>query len=217
MPGAADLLQTHCSMPLIDVPTVHAVTDDEILTDPRFKMRAVAVFRTLGAAGAVHLRARSIPASHLYTLAAALAPLQDITGCRLVINDRVDIALAVGAWGAQLTGRSLALGDARRIAPLLALGVSVHTLAEARDAARKGAGWVLAGNVFETPSHPGNEGRGEAFVRELAASGSKVIAIGGIAASQAPSLRAAGAHGIAAIRGIWHRADPAAEASAYRP
>ena len=202
-------------MPLIDVPTVHAVTDDEILADPGFKMRAEAVFHSLGAAGAVHLRVRHTPADRLYALATILAPLQDRTACRLVINDRVDIALATGAWGAQLAGDSIALTDAHRIGPTLRLGVSVHTIEAARDVAAVGAAWMFAGNVFETPSHQGRQGRGESFIREVAATRVPVIAIGGVTPADVPGLKAAGAHGIAAIRGIWHSSDPGDAALAY--
>jgi thiazole tautomerase (transcriptional regulator TenI) len=204
-------------MPLIDVPTVHAVTDDSILADPRFKLHAEAVFRTLGAAGAVHLRGRGTAAREIHALARALAPLQDVTGCRLVINDRVDIALSTGAWGVQLPGDSLRPADVRRIAPALHLGVSVHTLEECRRAWREGAEWVIAGHVFATPSHPGTAGHGEDFVREMAGVGAPLIAIGGIGAADAPAVRGAGAHGIAAIRGIWYSPDPASAASTYLP
>jgi thiamine-phosphate diphosphorylase len=160
--------------------------------------------RALGPRGAVHLRARIVPSVRLLALATALAEAQEETGCWLVANDRVDLALAVDAAGAQLTSRSLAVADARRIAPDLALGASVHDAEQARAAEREGADWVVAGHVFETASHPGAAGRGMSFlaaVRE--ATTLPIVAIGGIAPEHVPRLLDAGAHGVAAIRGIW--------------
>jgi thiamine-phosphate diphosphorylase len=190
------------------IPAVHAITDDSILSRPDFLDRARAVMRALGARGAVHLRGWHTPAARVYEAAAALAPVQESTGCWVVINDRVDIALAACARGVQLTSRSLSIADARRSAPGLALGASVHTVDEAVAAAKAGAHWVVAGHVFDTPSHPGAAGRGDALIRGIArAVPLPCIAIGGIRPEHVPALRAAGAWGVAAIRGIWGARD----------
>lgn len=206
-------------MPLIDVPTVHAVTDPQILADPGFKSKAASVFRALGHAGAVHLRGPGIPLIDLYRLAQLLAPLQAETGCRLVVNDRVDVALAAGAWGVQLRRVSLSIEDARAAAgtakPALEFGVSVHSAIEAAEAVAAHAAWVFAGNVFETPTHPGRSAKGAEFIRDVARTSAVTIAIGGVRPSDVPLLRENGAHGVAAIRGIWAAKDPAAAACAY--
>lgn len=198
-------------------PILHAVTDDAILTAPGFPAAASDVMRALGARGAVHLRAARLSAARLHALAATLAPLQAETGCLLVVNDRVDIALTVGAAAAQLTSRSLSVADARRTAPDLALGASVHSLEEAATARADGASWIVAGHVFETPTHPGADARGLDYLRSLvgAADGLPVIAIGGVRPEHVATLRAAGAHGVAAIRGIWAAENAERAAIAY--
>ena len=189
------------------VPVVHAVTDDEIVAQPGFARAAEAVMRTLGPRGAVHLRAHALCARDLFALAERLVATQESSGCWLVVNERIDVARAVGARAAQLTRRSVLAADARRIAPGLALGVSVHTARGAIAAATFGANWVVAGHVHATPSHPGEPGRGDGLVIAAGAAGVPVIAIGGVLPAHIRALRDAGAHGVAAIRGVWGRGD----------
>ncbi|MEJ7809894.1 MAG: thiamine phosphate synthase [Gemmatimonadaceae bacterium] len=199
-----------------DVPVIHAVTDDTTVTRANFPERALGVMRSLGARGAVHLRARIVPAATLYAIAVALAEAQRETGCWLVLNDRVDIALAAGARGVQLTSRSMHVRDARAIAPALAVGASIHSAEEARDAEQAGATWMVAGHIFETSSHPGAAGRGELFVQAIAAAARlPCIVIGGVRPANVASLRAMGAYGVAAITGIWGAADAERAATDY--
>jgi thiamine-phosphate diphosphorylase len=202
-------------MPLIDVPTIHAVTDPRILSDPGFMSHAEAVFRALGTTGAVHVRAPGISASRLYVVSIYLKKLEEVTGCRLIINDRPDISRASGAWGVQLGQRSMTVGEARLVDPGAAAGVSVHSMAEATSAVDAAADWVFVGHVFETPSHSGLPARGIDLIRTLRRLPVPVIAIGGVLPSHVRALREAGAHGIAAIRGIWETSDPGAAARAY--
>jgi thiamine-phosphate diphosphorylase len=199
------------------IPILHAVTTDDIVADPAFVARAAALMRAGAARVAVHVRAREPSAARLYAVAAELAEVQAACGAWVVVNDRVDVARAAGARGAQLTGRSMLLADARRAAAgALRLGASVHSADEARRAGAAGADWVVAGHVFRTPSHPGAPGRGLDFVRELvAAAGVPVVAIGGVTPTDVPALRAAGVHGVAAIRGVWGAADVERAVTAY--
>jgi thiazole tautomerase (transcriptional regulator TenI) len=170
----------------------------------------------LGPRGALHLRAGRITGVRLQTLAGGLEAAQAITGAWLVVNDRVDLALGARARGAQLTSRSLRVADARRAAPGLALGASVHSLDEARAAAGEGATWLVAGHVFATATHPAEEGRGLTFVRALAAAVTiPIIAIGGVRPEHCRVLREAGAYGLAAIRGIWEAPNAERAASDY--
>lgn len=197
-------------------PPLHAVTNDAILSRPEFFEVAVRVMCALGEKGALQLRTRWLPAARLYELAVALGEAQQSSGCWIVVNDRVDIALASRARGAQLTSRSLTVEQARSVAPELPLGASVHSAEEAVEAARSGAGWVVAGHVYETPSHPGQPGRGAELVRAItAATPIPCIAIGGIRPDHVPALRAAGAHGVAVIRGIWNASDAERAATDY--
>jgi thiamine-phosphate diphosphorylase len=217
--------------PRVALPIVHAVTTDAIVALPDFLDRASAVMHALGPRGAVQLRAHRTSGARVFALARALVELQERTGAWLVVNDRLDVALAIGARGVQLTSRSIGVRDARRVAALAAqytersgagpaIGASVHAVEEAEHAAREGADWVVAGHVFGTPSHAGAEGRGRAFVRSVVerlggAAGTPVVAIGGVLPTHFPELRALGVYGAAAIRGIWEASDAAQAATDY--
>ena len=202
---------------------VHAVTTDSIALAPDFPDRARDVMRALGGRGALHLRAPLVGGRRLHALAVALMDDARSSGCALVVNDRLDVALAAGAHGVQLTGRSMGPADARLAlertgAPgeRMALGASVHDLDEARAAAAAGADWLVAGHLFPTPSHAGAPGRGVIFLRTVAAAvPCPVIGIGGVLPRHVPLLLAAGAHGAAVIRGIWDAEHPERAASDY--
>jgi thiazole tautomerase (transcriptional regulator TenI) len=170
----------------------------------------------MGPRGAVHLRTHRLSAGELNSLAARLAEVQAESGCWLVINDRVDVALATGARAIQLTSRSMPIADALAIAPSLPVGASVHSPAEAATAERDGAAWSVAGHVFPGDSQVGEEGRGEAFIASVIERTSlPVIAIGGIKPRHVRAMRDAGAWGVAVIRGIWGASDAEAAATDY--
>ncbi|MEO8336901.1 MAG: thiamine phosphate synthase [bacterium] len=191
-------------MPTSGVPVVHAVTNDEVVAREDFIDIACAVMRALGAKGALHLRASRLTGARFQALAEGLAAAQGLTGAWFIVNDRIDVALVSGARGAQLTSHSLTASDARRIAPKLVLGASVHDVEEGRVAAEAGADWLVAGHVFATPSHAGQGQRGVNWVKSLVAATSvPVIAIGGVRPDHAATLKSAGVHGVAVIRGIW--------------
>ena len=197
-----------------ELPVLHAITSDDIIVRGDLVASALGIMHAGGPRVAVHLRSSRLGAREFARLAEQLAGEQAASGARLVINDRVDVARAVGAWGVQLTTRSLRVADARRIAPALVVGASVHAVTDAVVAEREGAAWVVAGHVFDTPSHRDEAGRGEAFVREVCGRVSvPVVAIGGITPARVAAVMAAGARGIAAIRGAWgDSADAASQA-----
>ncbi|MEO5579949.1 MAG: thiamine phosphate synthase, partial [Gemmatimonadaceae bacterium] len=149
-------------------------------------------------------------------LAVTLSELQRATGCWLIVNDRVDVARAVGARGIQLASHSLEISEAQIVAPDIPIGTSIHSLDEARKAECAGAAWCVAGTVFETPSHEGRVPARIRFIKEVAAAVSiPVIAIGGIGPADVGPLRAAGAHGVATIRGAsWDGDEDAISAGA---
>ena len=202
--------------PATAVPIIHAVTTDEVVAREDFIDTACAVMRALGSRGALHLRAHRLTGERFRSLAEGLVAAQQFTGCWLVINDRVDVALVAGARGAQLTSRSLLAGDARRIAPALKIGASVHDVGEGKLASASGADWLVAGQVFATISSAEAPPRGVAWLQSLAqATGTPVVAIGGIRPDHAGVLRAAGVHGVAVIRGIWDATNAEQAASDY--
>lgn len=203
-------------MRTIGVPVVHAVTNDEVIAREDFIDVACAVMRTLGARGALHLRANRLSGARFQALAEGLAAAQGLTSAWLIVNDRIDVALACGARGAQLTSRSLAAADARRIAPMLALGASVHDLDEGRVAVTSGADWLVAGQVFAGTALGGASQHGMAWVKALvSATTVPVIVIGGVQPRHASDLRAIGVHGVAVIRGIWDAPNAERAASDY--
>ena len=198
------------------LPVVHAVTNDEIMLRPGFLRKAMGIMRVLGGKGAIHIRSQLLDSPTLYSLTLALLELNEQTKCWCIINDRVDIALACGVQGVQLTHKSIAVPDVQAIAPALLIGASVHSADEARDAEQAGADWCVAGHVFETESHPGAPRREKTFVSDVVAAVSfPVIAIGGIRPEHVHSLVHRGAHGVAAIRGIWNDENPELAASRY--
>ena len=201
---------------MLDVPRIHAVTDDLILAHPEFTSRARGVMTALGPRGAVHLRARYLTAAQLYAIALALGDAQESTGCWLVVNERLDVALAAKTHAAQLTTRSLTVADARVVAGDLPLGASIHSAQEALEAERDGADWIVAGHVYPTESHTGAAGRGVELVAEVTAKTTlPCIAIGGVRPANIGTLRDAGAWGVAAITGIWGAASAEAAATDY--
>lgn len=201
------------------VPVVHAVTTDELVARADFIDLACGVMRVLGPRGALHLRASRASGARLQALGEALAVAQRLTGAWLVVNDRIDVALAVGARGAQLTSRSLTAGDARCAAPSLKLGASAHELEEGVAAAEGGADWLVAGRVVAgvpREQHSPWAGRGMELIESLAAAVRvPVIAIGGVHPKHCRALRLAGAHGVAVIRGIWDAPNAERAASDY--
>jgi len=198
------------------LPILHAVTSDEIVMRGDFVARATRVMHAGGARVAVHLRVQRLGGRALHDLACRLVELQNETGAWLIINDRADVALTSGARGVQLTSRSMSPADARRAVPALPLGASVHSPDDAAAAVEVGARWLVAGHVFETESHPAHAGRGIAFIEQLAtAHAVPVIAIGGVRPEHIQPLRAAGAYGVAVIRGVWHASDAGAAVIDY--
>lgn len=198
------------------IPPLHVVTDDAVVARGDFLDMAGRIVEAGGSLLVLHLRAPRASGGRMYELARALRDPVIGAGARLVVNDRVDVGVAAGADGAQVGGRGLAPADARRLlGPDDLLGVSVHAVDEARAAQGDGADFVLAGTIWQTPSHPDRRRAGTGLIREVAALGIPVIAIGGVTPERVAEARDAGAAGVATIRGVWEAPDPAAAVSEY--
>jgi thiamine-phosphate diphosphorylase len=195
------------------LPRLHAVTDAGVLAAPDFGVRAAAI-ASAGPAVALHARDRTAGGAALARAAERMLALARPPEAAVFVNGRPDVAAALGAQGVQLAGDDLAPADARRILGHGWIGRSVHSAGEAQAAVAEGADFLMVGNVYETPSHPGRPAAGLDLVRAAAALGRPVIAIGGIDAARATEARDAGAYGVAAIRALWNAADPAAAALA---
>jgi thiamine-phosphate pyrophosphorylase len=152
---------------------------------------------------AVQLREKDLDAAALYDLSVTL---RDLTRgrCPLIVNSRLDVALAAGADGVHLPESGLPIAAARRICPRgFLLGRSVHSLAGAMTAEGEGASYIQLGTIFETTSKPGVEPAGLALVRSTASVLSiPCLAVGGIDARNAGEVITAGATGVAVVSAI---------------
>ena len=152
----------------------------------------------------VQLREKLLRPRVLYELTRRAAELTRGSATRLLVNDRADIALAAGADGVHLTTRSLDAATVRGISPPnFLIGVSTHSLAEARAARDEAADFAVFGPVFDTPAklHYGAP-VGLAALRAAAHTLAPVplLALGGITRANLSEVIAAGAQGVAAIR-----------------
>ena len=164
-----------------------------------------------GGAPSVQLRAKDSSARDAAQLARELLAETRAAGALLFVNDRVDIALAVGADGAHLGDEDLPLAAARRIVPPgFLLGMSTDTAELARQAERDGADYLGVGPVYGTASKAdAGAPIGTARIAEVAASVRiPIVGIGGIHAGNAAAIVHAGAAGVAVISAVMHATDP---------
>jgi thiamine-phosphate pyrophosphorylase len=173
-----------------------------------------------GGVTAVQLRDKDAAARPLYSLAATLLRALEGTGVPLIVNDRLDVALAAGAHGAHVGQDDLPAEEARRIAgPDLLLGLSVSTQEEMAAANALPSGtvdYLGVGPVFatltktDTSEELGVDGLADLCrLTEL-----PCVAIGGIHAGNVAAVRASGVHGVAVVSEICTASDPAAAAAA---
>jgi len=153
----------------------------------------------------VQLRAKNLPTRDLVAAAREIAALCRSEGVLFIVNDRLDVALAAQADGAHLGQEDLPLAAARKIAGnRLLIGISTHSVEEARQAERQGADYVGFGAIYATASKakvtaPQGKRR---LAEATAAVAIPVIAIGGITREKLPEIHAAKAAG-AAVIGAW--------------
>mgnify|MGYP004514943195 FL=1 len=157
----------------------------------------------------VQYRAKAASSAEMYAEALQLKALCDSFNVPLIINDRLDIAMAVGAAGVHLGQDDLPCAAARKIlGEDYLIGVSAHNPAEAKAALQSGADYLGCGAVFGTATKAdvqklGTEGLA-AICREK---GLPVVGIGGVTADNYREVRAAGADGAAIVSGILAQPD----------
>ena len=163
-----------------------------------------------GGVRAVQLREKDLGVREVLRLGYRLREVTKRYNTRLFINDRFDIALAVEADGVHLTSGGIPVDAVRRtVGSKLMIGVSTHSLNEARAAERSGADFVSFGPVYRTPSKM-RYGRpvGLTSLEEVCCKVSiPVFAIGGIKINRVPSVISRGAAGVALISGILGEED----------
>lgn len=200
----------------VPVSRLHVITDDAVLARSDFPDAALRVLEA-GPAVTLHLRGPGTGARTLFELTNRLRPAAHETGALLVVNDRVDVALAAGADGVHLAEASLPVAAARALLPAPALvGASVHDLGRIREATSEGADYLIVGTIYATPSHPERPGRGPAWLGNVAtATDLPLLAIGGVSCDRVAPCLDAGAHGVAVLRGVWDAGDTGEAVAGY--
>jgi thiamine-phosphate pyrophosphorylase len=195
---------------------LHLVTDSG-LCGPR-GVEAVVAAAARGGATCVQLREKQLDTRLFVERARALKALLTPLGVPLIINDRIDIALAVGADGVHVGQSDMAAADVRRLMPHALVGLSVENAAQVRAAARCPVDYLGVSPVFSTPSKPdAAPALGLDGLRALRAlTRLPLVAIGGIDLDNAAQVMAAGADGLAVVRALCAAPDPAAAAQALR-
>jgi thiamine-phosphate diphosphorylase len=201
-------------MPL---PRLHLITDDDVLRDEQFLPRVAAVLESCGPDVAVQLRGHGTSGRVLHTIGEELAALALRTGAFLLVNDRIDLAMAIRANGVQLGVRSISPPEARRLLGHGAwIGYSAHGALEAARAASEGADFVLLGTIFHSAAHARRPPLGiEGLAQCARSTGVPVCAIGGVTPERIAPIAAAGAYGVAVLGGVWRAPDPRAAAAEY--
>jgi thiamine-phosphate pyrophosphorylase len=147
-----------------------------------------------------------------FDLAARILELCRAAGATCLVNDRLDVALAVGADGGHVGAEDLPVGAARRVlGPRAVLGATVRDPVAARAAVAQGASYLGVGPAFRTGTKAGlPDPIGVAGIGAVAAAVDvPVIAIGGITAARVPELAGAGAYGVAVVGAVCAAPDPA--------
>ena len=164
-----------------------------------------------GGVDAVQLREKDLGGKDLFLLAESARKLTNRYSARLYVNDRIDVASAVEADGVQLGNASMPIAAARQIlGAQRCIGVSVHSLAEAQEAQKAGADFIVFGPVYFTPSKASyGPPQGLARLQQIVANISlPIYAIGGINQTNIADVKHLGVRGVALISAILGAADP---------
>lgn len=171
-----------------------------------------------GGVKAVQLREKDLPVRELLALARELRTITREFGAKLFINDRVDVAMIVGADGVHLGGASMPVDAARKIVGKdMLIGASTHNMEEALAAQKGGADLITFGPIFDTPSKAKyGSPVGAAAIRKLKNEiNIPIFALGGINSGNVLQVMSAGADGIAMISAIFSAEDIQKTAAAF--
>jgi thiamine-phosphate pyrophosphorylase len=190
------------------------LTDTRSGRDPLREVRAALD----AGAGAVQVRAKEHSDRDALALTRRVLDLARPLGALVLVDDRVDVALAAGADGVHLGATDLPVEVVRRMVPReFVVGATARDPRTARAAERAGATYLGVGPAHATTTKQGlPEPLGPPGVAAVAAvTRLPVIAIGGVTPEHVPALRQAGAHGVAVVAALSAAADPAAVAAAF--
>ncbi len=192
------------------LPSTYLISDRRLLPDGK----QLSVIESLLEAGLglLQLREKDLSAAELFQLALQLRQLTRRYNCKLLINDRIDLALAVEADGVHLGGHSLPTAVVRELlGPQKLIGVSTHSAAEISSAAAAGADFITFGPIFHTPSKADfGAPVGLAELRQACRiSPIPLFALGGINLQNAAEVMTCGADGVAMISALLTDSSPA--------
>lgn len=188
---------------------LHVITD--ITIQSRFTHTRLAEMAIAGGADTLQFRQKDGSARELVESAQGVQAVCSAHGVPLIVNDRADIALAVGAAGAHFGQDDLPVAIGRRILPPeMVIGASARTEEKILEAISAGADYIGFGPIYQTSSKPDAElPKGlKALQRMCDITQCPVIAIGGITAETAYEVIRAGAYGIAVISAVCAQPDP---------
>ena len=198
-------------MPSLVLPPLYAILDPE-----QTKGRAPeSVLRELldGGAAILQLRVKTMAPSDFFQLAQRARAETRARGCKLIVNDRADIALACDADGVHLGQDDLPLAVGRQLMGTKIVGISTHDIDQAQEAELNGAAYIGFGPMFGTTTkNTGYAARGIDMLRQIrAAVKLPIVAIGGINEQNVKQVWQAGADSAAIISDILGADDPAAK------
>ena len=170
-----------------------------------------------GGSRMIQLREKEWPSGRLLPLAEKLRAACAAVGATFIVNDRVDLALAVGADGVHLGQDDLPARAARPLLrPGMILGISTHSVEQARAAQADGADYVAVGSMFATTSKADFQLVGPGLMRKLRGEiRVPLVGIGGITPDNVSEVIRAGADGVAVISAVCAATDPQAAAARF--
>lgn len=195
------------------IPRLHLIVGAKALVRPTLSQE-IEEIGGLGTSVAVHLRARDLGGGALLEAARQLRAQENLV---LLVNDRIDVALAADAHGAHLAQHSVDASTARALLGSDRLiGASVHGLQESQAPRVTDADFLIVGSMYPTLSHPGRVPEGVTILPDIAGGTTRpCIAIGGISPERVEVLCSRGAYGIAVRSGVWSQTNPAAAVRKY--
>ncbi|HEY1235274.1 MAG TPA: thiamine phosphate synthase [Candidatus Binatia bacterium] len=197
----------------LELPPLYGIIDPE-QTRSRPAERLLTALVQAGAT-ILQLRVKALPPADFLELAKQARAITRAHHCRLIINDRIDIALACDADGVHLGQDDLPLGVGRKLMRDKIVGISTHDLDQARAAERDGADYIGFGPMFGTRTKAiVYEARGPAMLQQICSAVKlPIVAIGGITEGNVQEVWQAGADSAAIISDILQDDDPGAKAS----
>jgi thiamine-phosphate pyrophosphorylase len=188
---------------MLQLPKLYAITDTQLSNYPPAEIVSLLL---AGGARLIQLREKEASAKELLDAARACLPLTRAAGAKLIINDRVDVALTADADGVHLGQDDLTVEEAREIlGPDKLIGLSTHSLEQLQQALQTSADYLAVGPVYATTSkeNPDPVVGLELVTVAKALCDRPLVAIGGITVERAPAVVAAGADSVAVISALY--------------